>query len=63
MDLNKALEVTGIKKEELSRIDKAALDAVIEIAKSDVKSFPYNTRYRDQLEAFNKIKEELNVQV
>ncbi len=57
MTLSKALELTGIRENELSRISVSALDRVIKLTVEDAKTFdPYGHK-AEQIEAYKFIRE------
>jgi len=56
MNIAEALQVTGIKEDELNRINITALESVIKTEEKQAIIFPYDERIKRRIEAYNTIR-------
>lgn len=59
MTLEMALEITGIREDDLIRIDVDTLDCVIEDVKREVARFSYDKKLKVKLDAYETIRREV----
>lgn len=58
MTLQEALKITGIKEDEISRINKDGLMSVIQVTKAEYEKMPYDNKLKNILVAFETIYKE-----
>lgn len=59
MTISEALQITGIRENELQRINKAVLNDVIEHEEKEATIFPYDNSIKRRIEAYKTIRKEI----
>lgn len=60
MSIAEALQITGIRKDELNRINITALDSVIKGEEKQASIFPYDDTIKRRIKAYNTIRKEVS---
>lgn len=60
MSIAEALQITGIREDELQRINRAVLNGVIEHEENEAICFPYDNSIKRRIEAYKTIRKEVS---